>query len=209
MRCNPPNKCCIFVILDSVRVKNYILLGSILILLSSFLIRNVEEIPTDFCFDFDEVTYYHIEITEDAIHSLLDVEYDYTDKKEFQDAQHLYEILTMDYPQKITDTTFIDDLVSYNFQVKSISSVRFGPIKKIFCDKNNDEQIRNICLPYYRDILVFKKDNKINGLAKICFTCRQEYLLRPNANLLSIIAHLNYSRLHNFLISDNTISGKK
>ena len=33
-----------------------------------------------------------------------------------------------------------------------------------------------ICAPVYRDILVFKKDNKVSAIAKVCFGCNQNLL---------------------------------
>ncbi len=33
------------------------------------------------------------------------------------------------------------------------------------------------CAPEYRDILIFKKNEKISGVAKICLSCSQFYLI--------------------------------
>ncbi len=170
--------------------------------------QNAEDIPTDFCFDFDEVAHYQIEMSDEAVYALLDVEIDTNNIDIYKDAQHLNEILCEDYPTICTDTTFIDDLINFNFQKQNIVPEQFESLSKALCGKPQPNQIFNICQPIYRDILVFKKDNRINGIAKICFGCQQKYLLRPNATFLSIQASVGYNTLHRIFTENKKLKTK-
>ena len=46
-------------------------------------------------------------------------------------------------------------------------------------EKSSLKMLENVyaCAPQYRDILVFKKKNQISGIAKICLSCHQFYLI--------------------------------
>ena len=38
-------------------------------------------------------------------------------------------------------------------------------------------EMMKACAPEYRDILVFRKNNEISGIAKICLSCGQLYFI--------------------------------
>jgi len=61
------------------------------------------------------------------------------------------------------------------FQKKFISKDDHAIIDKIFCKQviNEDELYFSECIAIYRDMFIFKKDNKITGIAQICFDCNQ------------------------------------
>jgi hypothetical protein len=162
-------------------IKNYILFGTLLFLLPSFLIWNAEEVTTDFCFDFDQVDYYHIEIDEQ-----YDEDPDYmpdenADKAGYDKAQDLDNILIDSYPLTLKDTTFLIALTNSDYSLEKINKARHKELKALFCPSNNnkDKEVY-MCMPLYRDILVFKQKNEFVGLAKICFSCDQIYLLNNN-----------------------------
>jgi hypothetical protein len=53
------------------------------------------------------------------------------------------------------------------------------------------------CAPTYRDILVFKKDNRIIGFAKVCFQCSQNYIVVDK--VIEEDIDLDYEDLKNIL----------
>lgn len=44
--------------------------------------------------------------------------------------------------------------------------------QRIFSQKFGNYLSENACEPFYRDVYVFRKKNKIVGIAKICFDCK-------------------------------------
>jgi hypothetical protein len=76
-------------------------------------------------------------------------------------------------PGKLTDTSILKDIEKLDFIKTEISSNKFDQFNDIFCERQHKENNTSICAPVYRDILLFKKGNKIIGIAKLCFTCHQ------------------------------------
>jgi hypothetical protein len=53
------------------------------------------------------------------------------------------------------------------------------------------------CIPTYRDILLFKKDGKIVGFAKVCFDCSQSYIVVNKEDVVNL--QLDYEDLKEIL----------
>ncbi|MFT5819864.1 MAG: hypothetical protein ACI8ZM_001089 [Crocinitomix sp.] len=156
----------------------------------------------DFCFDFDEVMYYHTDIDEqyDAGPAYLKNENDLNDT--FPDRQKLDLILSDSYPKSLTDSLFFNDLPKYNYVLNLIEKPHHIAIKSMFCPTNSNDKSIDMCMPLYRDILVFKNNDKIVGLAKICFSCSQIYLLNQNEVPFGLWFDLNYRKLSQFLYNE-------
>ena len=54
-----------------------------------------------------------------------------------------------------------------------------------------------VCAPIYRDILVFKRDDKIIGIVKLCFSCSHNFVITQKKCAENI--NLDYSSLNDIL----------
>jgi len=127
-------------------------------------------------FDYDEIDHYHINMEENSIMTL-----DTIPNRSKKDQLKL-DILINKTPKDINDTEFIKSLDKLGFKKSVIKAQNFKKINEIFIEKTVSEILEYACVPVYRDILVFKKGEKIIGMAKICFDCHQKHIVGTNAN---------------------------
>jgi len=117
-------------------------------------------------FDFDKIMYYHLDITIEEIIRL---------SEEYQKSGGNTEILGMlssDVTnESLTDAIFLNDIKKLYPVNREINKKDFGKVKEIFSDRYNGNYSVTTCMPYYIDILIFTNDNKVSGIAKICFEC--------------------------------------
>jgi len=127
-------------------------------------------------FDFDEVDYYSIEISEEDAMKLMD------ENSTRLSQQKSDIILNDEFPKTIADIDFIKDFNKFGFKKYQIAPANFEDLNKIFVEKTEQDRIDFACIPIFRDILVFKKDNKNIGFAKICFDCHQYHIVGSIVN---------------------------
>lgn len=122
---------------------------------------------------FDELTHYCIPtIGEEDVYDLMD-----KSNKSSKD-QLLLKAITQEDTSIFADFSFLDSLVIIGFEKKTLSLIQMQNIHTIFMQEK-DEGF-DMCMPIYRDILVFKKHNKIKGLAKIAFWCGIVHFIGTN-----------------------------
>ncbi|MEZ4839040.1 hypothetical protein [Flavobacterium sp.] len=111
-------------------------------------------------FDFDEVIHYQSNIND----------YEVIGRKN----NDLIYLLFGSGFESLQDSIYLEKGDSL-FQKKVVSKEDHSIIDKIFCKQviNEDELYFSECIAIYRDIFVFRKKNKITGIAKICFDCNQ------------------------------------
>lgn len=127
-------------------------------------------------FDFDQVDHYSIivsdleimKINRDPLRSKLD--------------SLKSKIVGYNTPVNMSDLSFIDKLEEMGFQKIAIDTSKFAVIKNIFTEKEFTSGESTSCEPYYRDILIFKKQNKVIGTAKLCFDCMKSQIHGTTAN---------------------------
>lgn len=112
----------------------------------------------EYYYDFDEIDHYSLAL------DIKDV------NKKANNPRVTMNVLYSE-SKSISDTLYIDSLPHLNFNRYSINKNMFKPIREIFRDKNQPEIISTTCIPWFSDILVFKKTKSITGVAKICFHC--------------------------------------
>jgi hypothetical protein len=122
-------------------------------------------------FQFDHVTHYQISISDDSVGVLQ--EQSNRDEKE----EKLFEVLSdRVFDEKysmvsLSDTTKLLDLENLGFLRKDIFNDKIVALNKLFCERAYDEIEHNMCLPVYRDIMLFKMKKRTVGFARICFDC--------------------------------------
>ena len=131
-----------------------IILRITFLLLAFLPLQNCSE---SYYFDFDKILHYKIEE--------IDI------KKEPEIGKILYER----YPSGLNDSKFLNNLDSMELSV--VDSSHFSKIRNIFKEKSCSSIIEKSCIPVYRDILVFYKNNEIIGIAKICFDCNVQHII--------------------------------
>jgi hypothetical protein len=131
-------------------------------------------------FDFDKVDYYFKDIEPNVFFE----NYKNPDfKNKESDVYKYMQIVEGYYPNDLLDEAFITNLTKFGYEKKILNSSRFGNLNLIFSETKCDDGYAMACTPIYRDILIFYKENKIVGIAKICFGCRQYHIIGTDKNL--------------------------
>jgi len=148
------------------------MIKSITIIVLTFLCLSCYQKEGNHFFDFNKVEYYSLNINASELINTLDTPRNLTDIEKMESK-----VVFDDYPEFIEDTSFIAQLGQYDFTKHKIQNEFNIEIKEIFREKFKTRNEFTSCAKVYRDIFIFKKDNKINGIAKICFECSDAYFL--------------------------------
>ena len=120
-------------------------------------------------FDFDEVDHYSLNMDIKDIDSKSD--------SGFAIINQLY----IEY-KNISDTLYIDSLNQKAYTNIKVKPNLLEPLREFFKDKSHQEALYTNCIPWYSDILVFKKNNTITGVAKVNFKCMQHNIIGSMTN---------------------------
>jgi hypothetical protein len=122
-------------------------------------------------FAFDHLDHYQIKIADDSISNLRE-------KENLNDAEsRLLDILQSDSSMTIADTATFIDLHALGYTKQPIGDADFDRINLLFCEGIFLEEMSiNMCIPAFRDILVFQNDGRTVGFAKLCFDCDQRVI---------------------------------
>jgi hypothetical protein len=134
-------------------------------------------------FDFDEITHYRSDIQEGQISGL------------FEEKSRILDLILQDSPDSLSDTAFINDLDQLPFIKTRIDSKHHYEISAIFSDRMRDDSLEAACIAIYRDILIFRKNKQICGLAKVCFSCEKKYILGTKLNTRGFGKHGDFDKL--------------
>jgi len=116
-------------------------------------------------FDYDAIDYYFNDINEHASHELYD-----NHNTSADDSIRTNVILGFT-PTDMNDLAFIDKLETFGYSKSSINPSAFKEINDLFSERTPGDAMLSACIYIYRDILIFKKNGKVVGTAKICFAC--------------------------------------
>ena len=127
-------------------------------------------------FEFDEIDYYFNDFDENNIMDLSDN----VSKSEVDSLKEGF--IIGDIPQSMSDLSSLDKLSLAGFKKSSIDKAKLPALENIFSVKPVDDGFIMSCINVFRDILVFKKNGKTTGVAKICFGCRGNQIIGTRAN---------------------------
>jgi hypothetical protein len=113
------------------------------------------------------VYHYHLAIDESEVYDLMS-----KDQLKGKDKM-LFEFFTGHLPTNLDYRGFIADIESVGYKKQDLGEDERFKIDSIFCTRHPLEIEANSCIAEYRDVLVFMKNKKITGIAKICFQCEQ------------------------------------
>lgn len=144
-------------------------------------------------FDYDAIDYYFNDFEEAEI----DMVYENRAKSLIDSFKN--GIVLEDIPNSINDLEFIKYLPKIGYTKKSIDSSMFDAINQIFVEKFNTYNVATACIYIYRDILIFKKKDKVIGTAKVCFSCMANQIKGSAAMIDNFGQEGDYERLGKLL----------
>lgn len=115
-------------------------------------------------FEFDEAIHYSFE----------EIKY-----KKVEKLKNFEAIYFGDYPDNLNETDIHNELTKHGYIENKIDETKLISLKTIFRFQIDLSIIKTVtaCAPEYNDIIIFKKDNKITGIAKICFGCDKHFFI--------------------------------
>jgi len=148
------------------------------IVLLLFVILSCKSKEEKMFFDFDSVEYYSLnkgkekEIIENNQNGIKD--------------SILNKILYSEFPENLNDEVFYKSINSKGFSKFNLSQKDVEYLKDdLLTEKFSFKlfEMSKACAPEYRDFLVFKKNNKISGIAKICLWCGHFYFINSKKDI--------------------------
>lgn len=141
----------------------------------NFINNNLNSHPGKPFFTFDAIDYYKNDIDENTAMNLLD--YRPTSLDSIR-----YNLIIDETSENISNEYFINNLTKAGFNKTEIKSEDFQKLAALFSEQHQREEIYFACIPIFRDILVFKKNEKVIGVAKICFGCNRNKIIASKSN---------------------------
>jgi hypothetical protein len=121
-------------------------------------------------FRFNEVIHYYLDVDDEKVSELWD------GKLDAPNDRQLAALVADGLPNGILDSLSLVGAEKIGFTKVDLSDNQIQSVANLFCvassQKPNAIKTRN-CIPIWRDILVFKSESTIVGIAKVCFTCNQ------------------------------------
>ena len=143
-------------------------------------------------FDYDEVEHYKKNVTHEELSEIYNQVAKSGKKSIFLD------IVENDYPKNV-DENFEKSLINNGFKKTILNKSKYEEINNIFSEQNCLINSASACIPIYRDILIFKKNKKTIGVAKICFDCQMFYIIGTQKNVQDFGANGNFEKLEPLL----------
>ncbi len=147
-------------------------------------------------FNYDFIDYYFTEIDDEEANKLGSKP---MGQRSAMDSMKINVVFGL-IPVNKVDTTFINKLELFGYKKDSISPEFFGEINEIFREKKVEKLLFNLCSRTFRDILIFKKKNKITGIAKLCFGCNSFYIIGTEYDTNNFGQNGDYQKLEKLLM---------
>ena len=116
-------------------------------------------------YDCDKIEHFYLDISEEKVMKLAEI------KNRNKGQNNLIDLLVSHYPDSISEPNFEANLLKYKFIKTELSEIKKMEVENIFSKKDSVQTEFSSCLPYYRDIFIFKNKDSIVGIAKVCFGC--------------------------------------
>lgn len=168
-------------------IKKIVLIGTV------FLAISCSRKEGAYYFNFDQVDHYSIEIDESTL-------FDLEEKTNLSRNEQLKVDLIVNYkPESIEDTLFVPKLEQFGFTKQKVPDEKFAALKELFREKSHKEVYHLLCIHVYRDVLIFKRNDSIIGMAKICFECLDSQIVGTTANTSEFGQSGDYGKLRKLL----------
>lgn len=139
-------------------------------------------------FDFDEVQYFNQDIKKDDLGLLLD-----NQNSNITDSIRV-NLIVSSFPKHSNDLVHLEEIEKFGYKKVHINFIQKKLIGLIFSQGliPQFEKEGSGCLPVYRDIFIFKKNNNIIGIAKVCIECEDTYFFGEKVNTFWFGNNLEY-----------------
>lgn len=127
-------------------------------------------------FDSDEIDHYYLNFSESDFSKLSKKEK--LNKKE----EEFFNIFVHSYPDSLPREDFEQILLNHKYKKTKLSSKQQCQIENVFREKDSLPEGYFACAAEYRDIFIFKKKEKLIGVAKICFKCGRFQIVGSKLN---------------------------
>jgi hypothetical protein len=148
-------------------------------------------------FQFDQIEYYHTPIAKD---SLLAIEMKQDKSKK---EQALLQILIGNVPVSIKDTLFIKNMEILNFKKYILDPKIYSKISHLFSFREASQPVVAKNNAKYLDVLIFRKNNNIIGMAKVSFEGLKHQMIGERYNDSKFGQSGEYKELENILSQYN------
>ena len=119
----------------------------------------------------DKIDYYYLDISDFSVYDIL------RKKRIVDDQIKLSSLLSGNYPQTISEPNFESDLLKFNFVKTELTQEKKKEVEAIFTQNDSLSPDVASCIPKYRDIFIFKRNDSLIGIAKICNGCGESQFL--------------------------------
>ena len=151
-------------------------------------------------FEFDNIEYYRLDSNYIELSKNIKV---IEDKDSLKIENFEFNIIHGYKPNGISDKNFQEKLLQIGYFKKTIEPKYYNEINSIFSEKKVVDSYSMGCIPWFRDILIFKNKGNISGIAKICFKCRQSIIRGTIKNVENFGQDGDFEKLSKILIEKN------
>lgn len=131
-------------------------------------------------FIFDSIIHYSTVISEDTLWGIERI------RDKTADQRRLIEVVLYEQITSLSDTLFLKHLPNLGYSKQLVSFEKCSELRKILQIQNMRDEGSTICVPIYRDILVFRYKSKNTGILKLCFDCYRHTAIGTEAKTKNI-----------------------
>ena len=147
-------------------------------------------------FEFDKVEHFQVN-NNDEVWKLLKT----PESERTIEGKYFHKILMeYNYPKSVNDSAFFIKLTKLYPKINIVDSTLYKSLSKIFSNHKIELKESNACDAFYWDIFIFKKNGKVNGIAKICFDCNLQYIVGSKTNTANFGANGEFEELKKLII---------
>ncbi len=116
-------------------------------------------------FEYDQVEHFHFTKSSDLLVGFEDRIHDSPEN------EVLFRIVFSNELKALKDTVGLIGMETVGFEKLSVGREYFKEINKVFCRTPANAIPARMCIPTYRDVLIFRRNGRIVGFARVCFEC--------------------------------------
>lgn len=141
----------------------------------NFISKNLDSNTGKPFFKFDAIDYYNLKIGEHTASNLLNTQSTALDSIK-------YNLILDETSENISNDYFLSNLAKVGYKKLEIDPNDFQHLTSLFSERSERDGLFFECFPTFRDILVFKKDKKVIGVAKLDLGCNKYKIIGTAAN---------------------------
>jgi len=142
----------------------------------NFINKNIDPDPGKPFFQFDAIDYYNLKIDEHTASNLLNTRRTALDSIK-------YNLILDETSENISDDHFLNNLDKVGYKKSEIDPSDFQNLTNLFSERSERDRLNFDCFPTFRNILVFKKDDKVIGVAKLDVNCNKYKIIGTTAHI--------------------------